>query len=92
MDIVFYILIVLNITTFTLYGIDKRKSVQGKWRIKERTLILSAFLMGAAGATLGMYLFRHKTKKLKFKILIPLALLLNTAVIIGGFYFANRSI
>ena len=75
-------LLAWNLITFALYGIDKRKARKNKWRIRERTLILCAFLMGGAGAFLGMSLFRHKTKHIKFKILVPLAFALNVAVIV----------
>ena len=82
-----YILAFWNIAVFALYGIDKWKSTHNKWRIKESTLLLPAFFMGGVGALLGMHVFRHKTKHLKFKILLPISLLLNMAVCIGVFYF-----
>ena len=87
MKIVFYLLAIWNIAVFALYGIDKWKASRNKWRVKERTLVLSAFLMGGAGAFLGMIVFRHKTKHLKFKILLPLALVLNIAAVVGFIYF-----
>ena len=71
-----------NLITLALYGIDKRKARENKWRIRERTLILCAFLMGGAGAFFGMALFRHKTKHVKFKLLVPLALIMNIAVVV----------
>ena len=89
MDILLYILIGWTIIVFALYGVDKWKAIHNKWRIKESVLLLSAFLMGGIGALAGMSVFRHKTKHLKFKILIPLALLVNIAVVIGGFYLAK---
>ena len=89
MNIAFYILASWNAVVFLLYGIDKWKSAHNKWRIKERTLILTAFLMGGAGAMLGMYLFRHKTKHIQFKILLPVALLLNVALLAAGVYLLN---
>ncbi|NLO09656.1 MAG: DUF1294 domain-containing protein [Clostridiales bacterium] len=58
-------------------SMDKRKSIKRGWRIPERTLIFIAFLGGALGSFLGMHIFSHKTKHIKFIILIPLALLLN---------------
>lgn len=76
-------LIVWNITTFMMYSVDKRRAGKGQWRIKESTLILVAFLMGGAGAFLGMTLLRHKTKHLKFRLLLPVALLINVLVVIG---------
>lgn len=69
-------LLVINIITFLAYLIDKKKAVNGSWRTKEITLILLGFLGGAFGATLGMKLVRHKTKHIKFLILVPLSLIL----------------
>lgn len=66
----------INLIVFLLYGIDKAKAKRGQWRIPERTLILLAFFGGAAGAWIGMLLFRHKTQHAKFRILVPIALLL----------------
>ena len=56
---------VLNIVSFALYGIDKHKAKNNRWRISEKTLLM----WGAAapfGAVLGTKVFHHKTKKLKF--------------------------
>jgi uncharacterized membrane protein YsdA (DUF1294 family) len=76
-----------NIIIFALYGMDKRKAKAGKWRISETTLIICAFLMGGIGALLGMRVFRHKTKHLKFKLLIPLSVIVNIAAVIALLYF-----
>ena len=69
-----------NIITFALYGADKLKARRKEWRISEATLILCAFLMGGAGALLGMLVFRHKTKHLKFRLLIPIAVIINILI------------
>ena len=74
---IFYTLILWNLIVFFLYGLDKRKAKMNKYRISEKVLILISFLFGAVGAVLGMNFFRHKTKHVKFKILIPVSLLLN---------------
>lgn len=71
-----------NLITFSLYGIDKHKARANKWRISETTLIGCAFLMGGLGAFLGMRTFRHKTKHLKFRLLIPLAALANIGIVL----------
>ncbi|MCL2360765.1 MAG: DUF1294 domain-containing protein [Defluviitaleaceae bacterium] len=81
------VLILWNIITFSMYYADKRKAEKNKWRIKERTLILIAFLMGGIGALLGMYLLRHKTQHTSFKLLVPIGLVLNLLVIAGAVYF-----
>ena len=92
MEAILYILLGWNIVVFAVYGIDKWKAVHNKWRIKESILLLYAFLMGGVGALTAMHLFRHKTRHIKFKILIPLALIVNIAVVTGVFYLANREI
>lgn len=71
-----------NMITFIIYGLDKRRAVRKKWRISENTLLLCAALMGGLGALLGMGVFHHKTKHLKFRIGVPLAFGLNVAVLI----------
>lgn len=89
MNTFYYILIIWNALVFIIYGIDKQKAIKNRYRIKEFTLILLAFFMGAVGSLIGMKAFRHKTKKTKFKILIPLALLINIAVLVGTHYLLN---
>ena len=74
-------LLVYNVITFFVYGVDKRRARRNEWRIPERKLLLIAALFGAAGALIGMLAFRHKTKHALFCILVPLFLLLQAAVI-----------
>lgn len=80
-----------NIIVFSIYGIDKQKAKSGKWRISENVLLSCAFLMGGAGALIGMRVFHHKTRHVKFKIGVPVALLLNIAVIFALIYFMAPS-
>lgn len=75
-------IIFINITSFLLMFIDKRKAINHKWRISESTLLLSAILGGSIGAILGMNVFRHKTKHLKFKFGLPLILIIQLSLII----------
>lgn len=82
--------LIWNGIVLLLYGLDKWKAVRGRWRISEKLLLLCAFVMGALGAGLGMLLFRHKTRKTKFRVLIPLALLINAAAIVGWLYLSGR--
>lgn len=71
-----YYLLIINIITFIIYGIDKQKSKKNKYRISEATLIILAILGGSLGAFFGMITFHHKTKKKKFIILIPIIMLI----------------
>ena len=80
MRALFIYLIVINILTFLIFGIDKWKARRGKWRIPEGTLIWMSIIGGSIGALLGMYLFHHKTQKRKFSLGIP-AILLAQAIL-----------
>ena len=73
----------INIVTFALYGIDKRKAQLGRWRISEACLLIFAFCFGGLGAFLGMRIFRHKTKHMQFVILVPLFLILQIAAVLS---------
>ena len=76
-----YYLIVINIVTFLVYGIDKWKAKQGSWRISEATLLILAVIGGSIGALLGMRVWHHKTMHKKFKYGLPLILLAQIALI-----------
>lgn len=65
-------LVVMNVLTFIVYGIDKQKAKRGNWRISEKTLMMLAVFGGSIGAWIGMQVFRHKTKHLLFVIGVPL--------------------
>ncbi|MCI8582096.1 MAG: DUF1294 domain-containing protein [Dorea sp.] len=70
-----------NLAAFLVYGLDKRRARQHQWRISERTLLGLALIGGSAGALAGMYLFRHKTKKLKFVVGVPVILAVQLILI-----------
>ena len=72
-----YLILGINILSFILMGIDKYKAIKNNYRISENTLLLISILGGGIGSLLGMILFHHKTKKLKFQILVPISILIN---------------
>ncbi|MBP5136244.1 MAG: DUF1294 domain-containing protein [Paludibacteraceae bacterium] len=77
MSVIAVYLIVVNVVAFVLYGYDKCCARNNSWRVPESVLLTFAFFGGSVGALVGMRLFHHKTKKLKFNILVPLALILQ---------------
>ena len=77
-----------NLLAFIVFGLDKKIAEKDKWRVPESTLIMLAVLGGSAGALAGMLVFRHKTKKAKFMIGIPVILLLQ--VLLVSFILINR--
>lgn len=87
MKLLILIMGIWNIITFLMMGLDKMKAKADRRRISEKTLLTSAFIMGGIGIAAGAFVFRHKTKKIIFKIAIPLSLVVNAAVIYGLFYF-----
>ena len=66
MELYLGFILLMSLITFVSYWADKRKSIKGKWRISEKTLLLLSFFGGAFGGTLAMHLFRHKTKHFYF--------------------------
>lgn len=80
-NIIIYIIIV-NIISFIIYGIDKLLAIKHLYRISEIALITLSSLGGSIGSILGMVIFHHKTKKIKFIILNPLILILQILFIL----------
>ena len=60
----------------------KLKAKKGWWRIPEATLLMLAVIGGSIGAWCGMMLFRHKTKHWKFKLGVPVIILLQFALLV----------
>lgn len=59
-------LIIINAITFFAFGWDKRQAERGRRRFPEYGLIRLAGLGGGPGGWLGMWTFRHKTRKQPF--------------------------
>ena len=79
-------IVLINIMAFIVYGIDKAKAKQNKWRIPEKVLIIFAILCGSIGAILGMIVFHHKTRKPKFYVGVPIIIVLQIALTVLYFY------
>ena len=86
LKIVLIYLAIVNLVAFVMYGVDKAKARANKWRIPEATLILVALIGGSIGAFAGMHIFRHKTKKPKFFILVPLFIVIHVAAAVLIFF------
>ncbi len=76
-----------NLAVFLLYGVDKAKAKKGRRRISEKTLLFSTLLLGGIGGFAGMYVFHHKTRHLKFRILVPIGCILTLAAILVYLHF-----
>lgn len=77
----FWAVAIWNVIVFVMYGVDKHRAEKHEWRIRESVLLGGAFALGAVGAFLGMRIFHHKTLHKKFKIGVPIALVVNIAAV-----------
>lgn len=66
MEYLLYYLVIINIISFLLYGIDKFLAIHKKNRVRELYLHILSLFGGCLGCILGMMCFRHKTRKLRF--------------------------
>jgi len=75
-------LLVMNLVGFLSMLIDKKKAEKGSWRIPEKTLLMIGLIGGSIGSIIGMYVFHHKTKKLRFSVGLPVILILQIVTVI----------
>ena len=76
----------LQLFSFSLYSLDKFKAIKGFRRISEKTLLLITFI-APLGALLGIYLLRHKTRKLSFLALAWPLILISSFILIYSFLY-----
>lgn len=78
--LILVVLAAINLIAFLLMFLDKLKSTNPDApRISEGRLFFLATVFGSLGVYLGMFVFRHKTKKWYFLIGIPLLFVQNLA-------------
>lgn len=77
----FIYILIINLIGFLFMYIDKKRAINHQFRISETTLLLLSILGGSIGSFIGMYKFRHKTKKKKFTVGIPLIFIIESFLI-----------
>ncbi len=82
MKIIYIYIVLINLLSFLLFGIDKYLAIKKKRRISEKTLILMMYIGGIVGSLLGMLFFHHKTKKIKFYIHIIISIIIWMYIIL----------
>lgn len=87
MELILIYCVMVNAITFLMYGMDKWRARKGKRRISERCLLGLAAIGGSVGAYVSMYFFRHKTKKPKFYLGVPILFLLQAGIILYAYYY-----
>ena len=53
-NLLYIYVIIINVVTFFIYGLDKSRAKAGQWRIPEAQLIFLAVIGGSVGALAGM--------------------------------------
>ena len=81
-------LVVINLITFLIFGLDKWKAKRKEKketvrRVPEKNLLLMAAVGGSVGALLGMKVFHHKTLHKAFRLGVPLILALQIIIPFG---------
>lgn len=74
-------LFAINVVALAGFGLDKRLAVSGAWRLREAWLLLTALAGGWVGAKLGQRLFRHKTRKQPFGMILNGVVLFQAAIV-----------
>ena len=74
----------IYLAAFSLFAViitvfDKIRAMRGGWRVRESTLLIVSALGGSIAMLLTMLLIRHKTRKPKFMLGIPLIIILQIA-------------
>lgn len=85
-------LLSVSVTTLLFYGHDKRQSIRNGRRVPEAVLHILALSGGSPGALLGQVVFRHKTRKLKFKAVFVAIVLVQVlaGVLYWRYWIGNR--
>lgn len=80
--LIFYF-VIINLVSFIVMGMDKRKAQKNLWRIPESTLFVLAIIGGSVGSIAGMHLFRHKTRHWYFVYGMPAILIVQVILVLA---------
>lgn len=78
-------LILANILTMALYGVDKMAARKAWRRVPESTLLMFGVVGGGGGAIAGQQIFRHKTQKQPFKTYFIISVIVSLSLM-GAVY------
>jgi uncharacterized membrane protein YsdA (DUF1294 family) len=79
----------MSAVAFIMYAADKRRAQRGTWRVRERTLHLLELLGGWPGAIVAQKAFRHKTRKLSYRLVFGTIVLVHLGAW-GWFLWRSR--
>lgn len=76
-DFLVIYLIIISVVAVVVTAYDKLSAIASKWRVSEKTLLLISVLGGSVAMYFTMLIIRHKTKKRKFMVGIPVIIILQ---------------
>ena len=82
MEFLLIYLLIISIISCLITIYDKHCAIRGKWRVKEFSLLLLSIMGGSGFMYLTMLTIRHKTRKPKFMIGIPIIILCQILIYI----------
>ena len=87
MPLLLALLFLINLITFSVFGYDKRLAKNREHRVSEKSLFLLMLFGGTIGGLLAMLVFRHKTKKTSFKLMVFGIILIQLVLLYFGLDF-----
>ncbi|MNQ86755.1 hypothetical protein D3C85_1019550 [compost metagenome] len=84
-------LLLANVLTLVIYGVDKMAARKAWHRVPETTLLVFGVVGGWPGAIVGQQIFRHKTQKQPFKTWFVISVIASIAVMAALYRFAPVS-
>ncbi|MES2048456.1 MAG: DUF1294 domain-containing protein [Pseudomonadota bacterium] len=75
--------LLVSLICFGIYAFDKPAAIAGRRRVSEMSLIIWGLFGGWPGAILAQQLFRHKTKKTKFRVVFWLSVITHLAAVLS---------
>lgn len=95
-DIILYLslgwFVLISLTSVVVTVLDKLKAKFSKWRIRESALLILSVLGGSVAMLITMLLIRHKTRKPKFMLGIPIIIILQLALAAGIYIMVNPNV
>ena len=82
-DFIILYVAAVNVISFIVMGVDKRRAVKRAFRVPESTLFVLAIVGGSIGSIAGMHLFHHKTRHWYFLYGMPVILALQIILILA---------
>jgi len=80
--------LIISLSCFVAYALDKSAARKGDWRTPERTLLLLGLACGWPGALLAQQWLRHKTAKRAFRQMFWCTVVAN----IAGFLYLSSTL